>query len=181
MSDFRECVDFVLKNEGGFTVDTGGPTNFGITAKYLNLKNFLQYDANRSGVVDEQDIKKLTRDDAKNIYKDLFLSNSYDKINSTRIAMQVFDMCVNSGASTANKMLQNVINIEIGAETLVVDGIIGTKTIQKINEISTQTSGETSFLENYKEKRIQFYTLLSNKNPQKYQKFLKGWINRVNA
>lgn len=101
------CLKEVLKSEGGYTNDPrdpGGPTNFGIT-----LADYRAY-INRSGTA--VDVKNMTIDQAKTIYK----SKYWDKVNGDNLPSgvdySVFDYGVNSGVSRAlrifNKYKQSV-------------------------------------------------------------------------
>jgi hypothetical protein len=62
---FGRCVEVVLGHEGGFSdhpEDPGGATNFGITHK--TLAEFRGVDS-----VTKEDVRNLTRDEAKEIYR----------------------------------------------------------------------------------------------------------------
>lgn len=91
---FGSAAEFILKQEGGYVAnDAGkGPTNFGINSQ-----------AN-PGV----DVKNLTRDDAKAIYKSKYWDAiGGDQLNEQNpaLALVAFDTAVNMGAPTAKKML----------------------------------------------------------------------------
>lgn len=182
MSDFNKCVDFILENEGGFTVDTGGATNFGITAKYLMANRLWKYDLSKDGYIDQSEMKRFSKEDAISVYKMLFEHNYYNKINSDDIAMRVFDMCVNAGGKIANKMLQCCCN-DMKAydkdgrtyDVLFIDGIVGKQTIYFINKLTNPDD----LISKYKEARAKYYTALSESNPDKYEKYLKGWLKRA--
>lgn len=109
ITDWHAAADFVLKEEGGYTVDPndhGGETNFGISkSSYPNV-----------------DIKNLTKEKALDIYsKDFWQACKCDEL-PTPLAIAVFDAAVNQGQKTAVKMLQMALNV-------TVDGIIGDVTI----------------------------------------------------
>lgn len=97
--NFNDCLNRVLKSEGGYTndpKDPGGPTNFGIT-----LADYRSY-INRNGTA--KDVKGMTVDQAKQIYKPKY----WDKVNGdvlpSGIDYTVFDYGVNSGVSRANRV-----------------------------------------------------------------------------
>src|SRR3990167_2821806 len=96
MADFTKMFDRLLGHEGGYTNDPndpGGETNWGISKRsYPDL-----------------DIKALTRDEAKVIYKRDF----WDKLPtfSPAVKFQVFDFGINSGFSTAIRYLQRVVGV----------------------------------------------------------------------
>ena len=94
----------------------------------------------------------------------------FEKIQNETIRDLLFEFAVNASVRTAVKLLQKV----VGAEP---DGILGEKTLQKLNEYLTEKS-EEDFIKDFTLARIAFYTNLANKNPKKYGIYLRGWINR---
>jgi len=150
---FEAAVELILKHEGGYVnhpEDPGGETNFGIAKRsYPDL-----------------DIAKLSKNDAKRIYKEDF----WDKVRGDQmpggIALMVFDTAVNMGVSRGSKFLQEVV------EANPIDGIIGSGTLAKVNE-AWENSYE-SVLNSYAEKRLDFYKKLST-----FDTFGKGWTRRV--
>lgn len=114
--DWEKAIEFVLDMEGGYTLDPsdpGGETNFGISRKsYPNL-----------------DIKNLTVDQAKEIYRrDYWIPCHCDEL-PTAFAISVFDTAVNQGAGKARRLLQIALDV-------VVDGNIGPKTIAAAHKAS---------------------------------------------
>jgi len=85
----------------------------------------------------------------------------------------VFDFQVNAGAN-ASKLLQNVIN-DLGAQPpLAVDGDIGPGTLAALGRMDqTRSIGATS-------RGASLLPELGRRRPS-LGKFLKGWLNRVNA
>lgn len=103
------------RKDGGFVddpSDNGGETKFGISrARYPNL-----------------DIKKLTRDEAKEIYEnDFWLHYQCDKM-PWPIAWTVFDCVVNHNATEAIRWLQIAVGV-------TADGILGAKTMAAIKAV----------------------------------------------
>lgn len=142
----------ILMNEGGSKYtndpnDSGGETKYGISKKaFPNV-----------------DIKNLTEDQAISIYKKLYYDPcKLDLINDELLALHIFDFGVTSGIKRAVKAIQLIVEED-------ADGIMGPKTIDKIN------SGD--YLKTYIAARIAFYTIIG---VGKNAKFKKGWINRVN-
>jgi len=135
-SNFNDCVERVLKDEGGYSndpADSGGATNLGITQKETT-----------------KDVRTLTVADAKNIYK----SKYWDACNcdslSSGVDYTVFDYGVNSGVGRSKKVLQKFKSLE------------GNELIDAIN------NERTAFLRSLAATR------------KKDEKFLSGWLNRVN-
>lgn len=98
MMDFDTAIERILDHEGGYVNhpgDPGGETKFGISKRsYPDL-----------------DIKNLTRDEAKAIYRRDF----WDKVNGDAlhdgVAFQVLDFAVNSGSGTAIRYLQRALGV----------------------------------------------------------------------
>lgn len=148
-SNFDYCLNEVLKSEGGYTndpSDNGGATNFGIT-----LDDYRKY-LNKNGT--PNDVKNMTVDQAKKIYK----SHYWDSLGcdnlSSGVDYTVFDYGVNSGLQRPRKALDKFKSLE------------GDKLIDAIND-----------------ERTAFLTTISNPNNPKYAhnfKFRNGWFSRVN-
>lgn len=89
---FDKAIDFVLIREGGYTnesFDLGGETNFGISKRaYPDL-----------------DIKNLTVDNAKAIYKRDYWNALNCDLLPEKLDIVVFDCGVNQGINKANELL----------------------------------------------------------------------------
>lgn len=109
--DWEKAIEFVLRMEGGAAGekdpnDPGGYTKFGISTKsYPRL-----------------DIKNLTLDQAKEIYRRDFWNDCHCDELPSRFSLIVFDTAVNMGQGTARRLLQMTLDVE-------VDGIIGQQTV----------------------------------------------------
>jgi len=185
MADFEIAVNKTIENEGGdkYTEtpgDRGGATKYGISLMFLKklYKKTLPIEASEIKCLNKveqfmkDDIKNLTIDDAKLIYKVFFWdANRYCEIEDQVIANKVFDMSVLIGPRSSNKILQKCINMK--NHNLKVDGIIGDKTLESLSDIDNE------YLELW---LLHFYTVhfMSICNNDKSQsKFLLGWLNRV--
>lgn len=159
MSDFNKAIQHVLKWEGGYVhdpKDPGGETNFGISKRSFP----------------DIDIKNLTKEEAIAIYKKAFWDKAlYEQINDQKIATKLFDASVNMGFKAAIQIVQRILN-EF-AEELVVDGQLGPRTVEAINN-----ADQEQLLRCYITELTKFYVNLSNKKPA-LKKFLKGWLNRA--
>ena len=72
MSHFDTAIKKVLKHEGGYVDhknDPGGATKYGISLRFIKQSN-TDLDLDNDGDIDADDIKEMTEDKAKEIYKD---------------------------------------------------------------------------------------------------------------
>lgn len=150
---FDEIIEVVLHHEGGYVNDKddpGGETNFGI--------------AKRSHP--DVDIKNLTKDGAKEIYKEHYWDRNKVESLSEELRHIYFDMCVNQGKGRAVKILQRSANAK-GAD-LKVDGGLGPKTIGALKGVE---------LQRVRAYRIKYYADLVTRKPD-LEKFYYGWFRR---
>lgn len=145
--DFETAFDRLLGNEGGYVndpADPGGETNWGIAKRsYPDL-----------------DIKALTRDQAKEIYRRDF----WDPLGTapSAIKFQVFDFAVNSGIQTAIRKLQAAIGV-------ADDGHWGPVSSAKLASLDVN-----DVLMRFVAQRIRFWASLST-----WDRFGKGWALRA--
>jgi lysozyme family protein len=147
--NFDQAFDRLLGNEGGYINDPndpGGETNWGISKRsYPNV-----------------DIKALTREGAKRIYRTDFWDRANMDGYDPAIAFQVFDIAVNSGIETAVRMLQRAANV-------ADDGHIGPVTIAAVKARSV-----TDMLMLLVAERLEFWAKLST-----WDRFGRGWSRRA--
>lgn len=163
--NFDLFIREVLAVEGGYVNDPddrGGATNRGIT--FSVYETYYQEVHGVSST--EMDHINLSRKEAEEIYKHYYWDVVAGDELPEGVDMLVADMAVNSGVSTAAKMIQKVVHAE-------QDGLIGPKTIAKINAVGTNILIHKVFLA----RRESYFNIASIRNNQK---FYKGWINRLN-
>lgn len=156
--NYENCLKCVLDSEGGYInhpSDPGGATNFGITkqawADYLKIP------------VSNLDIKNLDNKLVADFYKKKYWDVCKCDLLPAGIDYCVFDYAVHSGPSRAIKTLQKSLD-------LVVDGIIGSQTLSKV--------------QNLKDKKIIVMRICAQrmvflKSLAQYPIFGKGWLSRV--
>lgn len=147
--DFDQAFDRLMGAEGGYVnlpSDPGGETNWGISKRSYPTV----------------DIKKLTRDDAKLIYRRDFWERGRMGEYDQAIAFQVFDIAVNSGIETAVRMLQR-------AAGVADDGHIGPVSVAAIKARSV-----TDMLMLIVAERLEFWTKLKT-----WDEFGRGWTRRA--
>lgn len=147
--NFDEAFDRLMGHEGGYVNDAndpGGETKWGISKRsYPDL-----------------DIKSLTREDARGIYREDF----WDRIHADElhdgVAFQLFDFAVNSGIETAVREYQRALGV-------APDGYWGPKT-QSASTVKTES--DAIMLLNAA--RLDFMTRLKN-----WPHHGRGWARRI--
>lgn len=150
ITTFNEAIEEVLKHEGGYVWDKddkGGETNYGISKRaYPDI-----------------DIKNLTKEKAKEIYRQDYWLKSYADKLPLDVRYIHFDTAINMGLNRAAKLLQE----SIGG--IAIDGIIGNQTLS--NAAKTN-------LYKYAIYRLAYYNKIIRKNNSQV-KFIGGWTNRI--
>jgi len=167
---FLKAVKYTFEHEGGYNhikEDRGGATNFGMS---FNLLKLLKLDVNKDGVVDINDIKELTMEQAEDIYYNNFWRPAYEVFHE-KVGIKVFDVAVNAGHKRAHILLQRALN-KLG-ERVVEDGMLGRETIGTVSKYT-----EAQVLEKYCEVQADFYNDIVKRNPSQ-RKFINGWLNRA--
>lgn len=148
---FDDAFKRLIGHEGGLSDDPndpGGLTKYGISQRsYPNV-----------------DIKALTLDEAKSIYKRDYWNAVQMEHLPEGIRFDLFDMAVNSGVSQAVKTLQRA----VGAGE---DGKLGPVTIAAVRDLS-----DAQVVARFNGARLMFMT-----NLMTWQHFGKGWARRIAA
>lgn len=177
MADFQRACEYLLKVEGGYSNhpnDAGGPTNHGISLKFLKYLPDMG-DVNKDGKIDGDDIKKLDPNLATQIYKREFWDKyGYGAIQDDIIATKIFDMAVNMGPLNAHRLVQRAYNSIVKPyEALSTDGIWGPKTLKAINGADPNI-----LLKKIINQLNQYYDALVINKPSQIV-FLRGWKKRA--
>lgn len=149
--DFQTVFDRVIGHERGYVndpADPGGETQWGISKRaYPHL-----------------DIKTLTREHAKDIYRTDFWQRVHADTLPDGVAFQLFDFAVNSGIETAVRYLQRALGV-------ADDGHWGPRSQKAANAIS-----ESDLILALCAERLDFMTRLKN-----WDHAGKGWARRIAA
>lgn len=181
---FDRAILITLKHEGGFVndpVDPGGATNWGMSIRFLindagdgDNDGWLDGDIDHDGDIDIDDIKNMTVEQARKLYRIHFWDKyNYDTIADFTVAARCFDMTVNMGPRQTGKIVQRALN-NLG-NTLLVDGAIGKNTFTTINCTNPELLMAEIRLEH-----AQFYLDLIEAKP-KFKKYKRGWLRRAAA
>ncbi len=108
------------------------------------------------------DIRNLTLDEAKAIYRrDFWLRVDGDKLHDA-LAYQLFDAAINHGIGNAIRMLQRAVGV-------ADDGGMG-----PITHAAVKARGTDDTLKLFNAERIEFFTKIST-----FDRFGRGWMRRV--
>lgn len=157
VSNFTNCLNAIFEREGGFSNDPndrGGPTNFGITQDTLS--------AARGHPVAEADVKRLTRTEARDIYRSLFWNRLRCDDLPPGVDLMVFDLGVHSGPGRAAQLLQKVVSAE-------QDGSIGNLTINACRNMQPR-----AIIEEFHRLKMARYSTLPD-----WKHYAQGWSNRA--
>ncbi len=150
-NNFDKAFQVVVGLEGGYANhadDPGGETKYGITKRsYPNM-----------------DIKNLTLDQAKEIYKRDYWDKIYGDYLPYKVGLLIFDAAVNHGVRAAVKVIQRTVNV-------IDDGVFGDETYTGVIN-----SDPDQFVKAFVSKRLEYYSSLSH-----WPTFGKGWTRRMAA
>ena len=152
---FKECLDLVLKSEGGWvnhSSDPGGETNLGVTKRVW--QEYVGHPVDS--------LKKLTKEDVAPLYEQKYWRPCYGEVLPRGLDFVVFSMAVNAGPGRSVKLLQSSLGC-------LSDGIIGSRTRELIS-----ASNITTLIAKFSEARRHYYESLKT-----FPIFGKGWLSRV--
>lgn len=168
MADINKLVPLIFKWEGNWSDhknDKGGATNMGITLSTWKTQG---YDKDGDGDIDINDLKLITKQDVIELLRKGYWNRwRADTINNQSIANLLVDWVWNSG-SHGIKIPQRVLGV-------TVDGVVGSKTIAKIN-----SSNQEQLFNKLKQARRAFFIQIT-RNDKSQLVFLKGWLNRLDS
>lgn len=180
MQSVRDIAKEIVAREGGYVNDPddpGGATNFGVT---IHTMRRLGLDLDADGDIDAQDVKRLTRNQAI----DIFVKHYFDRPRiaelPTPLHATVFDMYVNAGGN-AIKILQRLL-VEMGQD-IVVDGALGPQSIAAAQ--SAWLAAPEHLVDAYGIARRNYYFRIADRRPasRKYARTRAGrkggWIKRA--
>lgn len=159
--NFEKAFARLIGHEGGYSTDRNDPGNWTGGKVGKGVLKGTKYGI-AANTYPNLDIKNLTLEQAKAIYK----KDWWDKLGAEQlhpaIVYQLWDFAVNAGKSRAVKELQQVAGV-------IDDGILGAKTIAAVKALPV-----TDVLILLTAERLRFYTSLTT-----WGTYGKGWTNRV--
>lgn len=168
MAQFEPAFAFLMRDpgedptgEGVITVDDGGVTKYGISQRaYPNL-----------------DIRGLTKEQAQSIYRaDYFVPLHGFYITNQDVANKLFDLAVNTEPHGEKGTAVKIFQMACGdsGHPVVCDGDIGQITVSAINACDPVT-----LLDSVRSRAKDHYCRIEASNPEKYNRYLKGWLRRA--
>jgi len=161
---FDAAFKKVIMLEGGYVnnpLDPGGKTKYGITERTARAHGY------------EGKIRDLTLEWAKQIYKKSYWDTlRLDEINDPHIQFELFDTGVNCGTRRALKFTQQAYNLLVKGSPLVVDGLIGKRTILAINRYKYPNR----IVKLANALQAKYYLELAEGN-EKFEAFIFGWLD----
>lgn len=149
--NFDQAFERLIGHEGGYVDDPrdpGGETNWGISKRSYP----------------SEDIKNMTIERAKLLYKRDYWGPAGCDAVPDHVKFDLFDTAVNSGTTTAVRLLQNA----VGAAP---DGQLGPRTLQAINSMHP-----AQLLARFNGWRLAFMA-----NTPQWSTFNRGWARRIAA
>lgn len=188
MADFTLSLRLTLKNEGHYSfneIDRGGETYCGISRKSHPLWPGWQIidtiNAEERSSLDQVVVRKLSTHLDNFYYTEFWTRLHGDEIISQAVANVVFDIAVNMGISTSVKFLQracNSLGTNLKASDLVIDGIIGDRTIERVNYLTTKVENLYVLVKMLLfQQGMRYMDIMDKDHSQRI--FCRGWINRV--
>lgn len=153
----------IIKREGGTMRELDGT----VSHRGFNEKLVSNYYKERG--LPTKSPTELTFGDSLEIFEEEILGrNGINRIKDAELLPLLADFAFNSGPDDAARELQRV----VGATT---DGIIGPKTIKKINEYVSE-NGPKSLYDNYINARLDFLRRSESPSVKRYLKGLEGRV-----
>lgn len=111
-TSLERYIDELLRREGGFTIDQGGPTKYGITQRKLS--------ASRGYACTELEVRNLGQAEARDIYRRDFREMGLD-IAPPEVRELLLDLMENHGPGNGVRILQRALGVS-------ADGVFGKQT-----------------------------------------------------
>lgn len=156
LNNFRNCLNLLIKSEGGFTDsngDPGGATKYGVTRE--------TWESWVGHPVSIKDMENLTIEQVAPLYEQRYWK-PYGDLLPRGIDFLVFSMGVNAGGGRSIKLLQSSLG-------LIPDGIIGQRVLDKLRTVNI-----ADVIVKFSDERRNYYRSL-----KLFNLFGHGWMERV--
>lgn len=176
MQTVRDIANEIVAREGGYVNDPddpGGATNFGVT---IHTMRRLGLDLDADGDVDADDVQRLTRAQAVDIFIRHYFERPLIAELPVGLHATVFDMYVNAGAN-AVRILQRLL-CEMG-HSVAVDGALGPQSLKATHAAYNQAP--QAMVDAYGIARRNYYFRIADRRPasRKYARTRACWQRRL--
>ena len=178
---FEKEIAKTLEYEGGFVndaADSGGATMGGLSLPYLigigdaDHNGTLDFDLDKDGDVDPEDVKLVTREMVVEHFRKSFCEAlSLDKLASLRVRWKILDLAVNCGRGSAVQFAQRIVGVK-------VDGVMGPGTVAAINAWTNGGAKEFALLVGLSDQQMKRYIDAVWSRPEKLKFLHGGWYRR---
>ena len=159
----------ILEGGGKYHVvrgDPGGATKWGVSQRaYPHL-----------------DIKNLSKLDALRIFElDYWIPARCPEIDNNQMAFEIvefrFNANIGASARVAQRAANEVWRVAAGGGYLLVDGLLGSKTLESLNELAAMSPlAVFAWVARFNLLQLRYYR---NLRPDLVKRFLAGWTRRV--
>ena len=167
MNSLQLAIAFTLKEEGGFTIDDGGPTMHGITQSVYDA-----YRTSRNLLL--QSVELISMAEVTDIMKSEYWIPAHCDSMPARLGIAMFDWAYNHGVTGAIITLQECLGVtpdeRFGADTL--------NAVKHTIEFE-QPNASYGLVAKFLDARRDWYEEAATVHPEKYSKYLAGWLHRV--
>ncbi|SHI87914.1 Predicted Peptidoglycan domain-containing protein [Shimia gijangensis] len=180
MKDVRAIAQEIIDREGGYVNDPddpGGVTNHGVT---IHTMRRLGLDLDGNGKIDARDVRRLSRDQAVDIYLKHYFETPGLAELPEMLQASVFDMYVNAGSNAIRILQQLLCDMSYAVD---VDSALGPQTLAACQ--SAAEDAPSHLADAYGIARRNYYFRLADKRPasRKYARTRAGgkggWIKRA--
>ncbi len=145
----EDAILFAMAHEGGLVdhkKDPGGITQWGVSLRHARNVGairsargveLLNFDLDNDGDIDADDIRALTKEQAKIVYVNFWQRHRFKEITSPdgqhrKVVMKFYDLCLPMGYGGASRVVQRTLNtLQIAT---VEDGFVGPISRTNLNE-----------------------------------------------
>jgi len=147
------AIDFAMSHEGGLVdhpADPGGVTNYGVSLRYARDQGVirgvrgqivLNFDLDRDGDIDADDIRALTADQARHVYADIWGRFEFPDIADRFVATKFFDLTLPMGYGGASRVVQRA--MRACRFDVFEDGFVGPVTRRAMNKATEWNAAAT--------------------------------------
>ncbi len=179
MANFLPIVKSAFNSEGGYQAYPNDSANYNSKNELVGTNrgiSAIAYEQYIGHPPSASEMKAITQQTALDVYKKLFWDKiKGDAIKNDSVAQMMFEAFIASGGYGIQR-IRKAINIYNGKQ-LVAEVVTQPLTNLEVNYINSAAAQK--MFDILKQGEINNRKALAVQNPDKYQMFLKGWIDRL--